>query len=262
MKVIKSRIWFLLLFLLILNTNKVFTQNTNDLVYNNHVFNLHENNYYTPVTGSIRKSTGYSLLLSLSSTIESNKKDYYGALENGQKSNEITTWVNYFIQVIIDAQKSAEALIDFILKKAHEFNLDAVQLHGKETPEFCSELISPLERGLRGVSFKIIKAFNISDAFDFKQLNAYEACCDYFLFDAFGKKAGGNGITFNWDLLSKYNGKTPFLLSGGIDETMVSEIKKINHPQFIGIDINSGFEIEPALKDVEKIKEFNKMLRH
>ena len=144
---------------------------------------------------------------------------------------------------------------EFIAKKVTDFGLDFVQLHGNESSKFCSELIPPLERGLRGV-FKIIKAFNIHENFDFKQLAAYEPYCSYFLFDASGKNAGGNGVTFNWELLNNYKGKTPFLLSGGIDETMVKTIQQINHPQFIGIDINSGFEIAPALKDVDKIKEF------
>jgi len=143
--------------------------------------------------------------------------------------------------------------IDFIEQKVGLFGLNYVQLHGKETPLFCGELTA------KGV--KIIKAFNIHDAFDFDQLKAYETFCDYFLFDAFGKNAGGNGVVFNWELLKNYNGNTPFLLSGGIDETMVIAIKKVKHPQFVGIDINSGFEIKPALKDVKKIKQFKQRLR-
>ena len=136
---------------------------------------------------------------------------------------------------------------DFILQKATEFELDYVQLHGNESHEFCKEL---------GKHIKIIKAFNIKQNFDFEQLKAYEPYCDLFLFDAFGEKAGGNGITFNWELLGNYQGENPFLLSGGINETMAKEIKKIKHPKFIGIDVNSGFEIQPALKNINKIKLF------
>lgn len=150
--------------------------------------------------------------------------------------------------------------IEFITKTATSFGLDYIQLHGNETPEFCSKLNSPLERGLRGV-FKIIKAFNISADFDFEKLEAYEASCDYFLFDAFGKKSGGNGITFNWELLQKYKGQTLFLLSGGIDEKMATEIKKIQHPKFAGVDINSRFEIKAGLKDVDKIELFKKKIK-
>jgi len=136
----------------------------------------------------------------------------------------------------------------FILHKIQQYNLDYVQLHGTESPEFCNE-IKKLEVG-------IIKAFNISGKFDFSNLIRYDSVCDYLLFDAFGKQAGGNGITFNWELLRKYQGGTPFLLSGGIDDTMADELKKVTHPQFAGIDINSGFEIEPALKNISKIKKF------
>jgi phosphoribosylanthranilate isomerase len=143
--------------------------------------------------------------------------------------------------------------IDFITKKATDFDLDYIQLHGNETPEFCSEMKS---NGL-----KIIKAFNIYKGFDFDQLKAYEPFCDYFLFDAFGKKAGGNGITFNWELLANYKGETSFLLSGGIDENMVQTTKNINHSQLVGVDINSGFEVEPALKDIKKIKQFSDEIR-
>lgn len=143
--------------------------------------------------------------------------------------------------------------VSFITDKIKQYQLGYIQLHGTESPEFCNE-IKELEVG-------VIKAFNISDEFDFSSLSQYESVCDYLLFDAFGKQAGGNGITFNWELLAKYKGKTPFLLSGGIDGTMVDELKKITHPQFKGIDINSGFEQEPALKNIEKIKRFSESIK-
>jgi len=143
---------------------------------------------------------------------------------------------------------------EFINNKIKNYQLDYIQLHGSESPEFCAE-IKELEVG-------VIKAFNISEEFNFTNLSPYKSVCDYFLFDAFGKQAGGNGITFNWELLSKYNGETPFLLSGGIDETMAEELKNITHLQFIGVDINSGFELAPALKNIDKIKRFNESIRN
>jgi phosphoribosylanthranilate isomerase len=142
---------------------------------------------------------------------------------------------------------------EFILEKANQFGLDFVQLHGKESSSFCE--------GIKSKNLKVIKAFNISKEFDFNQLVSYESSCDYFLFDAFGKNAGGNGITFDWELLSNYKGAVPFLLSGGINETMINNIKEIDHPQFVGLDINSGFEIRPALKNIEKIKLFKDELQ-
>ena len=145
---------------------------------------------------------------------------------------------------------------DFIQTKIQNYELNSVQLHGSESPQFCRKIRnSPLGRGLR-CGLKVIKAFNIHADFNFELLKAYEPSCDYFLFDAFGKKAGGNGVTFNWDLLSKYKGETPFLLSGGIDETMIEQIKKFKHPRFMGVDINSKFETADAYKNINKIKLF------
>ena len=137
---------------------------------------------------------------------------------------------------------------NFIVEKIKNYNLSYVQLHGSESPEFC--------KNLKALGIKIIKAFNIHNDFDFDLLKEYVTYCDYFLFDAFGKNSGGNGITFNWKLLDKYSGSIPFLLSGGIDNTMAKEIKKINHKMLVGLDINSKFEIEPGLKNIDKIKAF------
>ena len=93
----------------------------------------------------------------------------------------------------------------FVLDKINEFDLKYIQLHGSESPHFC--------KNIKRLNRKVIKAFNIHPEFDFSELEEYEPYSDYFLFDAFGKQAGGNGVTFNWDLLTKYEGKTPFLLS-------------------------------------------------
>ncbi len=180
--------------------------------------------------------------------------DFVGFIFHEKSSRNISD------PILIDTPKNIERVgvfvnesVTFITDKIEQYNLDYAQLHGNESPEFCKE-IKNLEVG-------VIKAFNISENFDFSILINYEQQCDYLLFDAFGKQAGGNGITFNWELLTKYKGKTPFLLSGGIDGTMTDEIKKITHPQFEGIDINSGFELEPALKNISKIKCFSESIR-
>lgn len=137
---------------------------------------------------------------------------------------------------------------DYILRKKEDFQLDYIQLHGAETPEFCQKIQQ--EAG------PVIKAFNLNDNFDFNRLEAYSSCCDFFLFDASGSHAGGNGITFDWEILNNYYGTTPFLLSGGIDENMVEAIRNISHPAFYGVDINSRFEISPGIKNIPKIKRF------
>jgi phosphoribosylanthranilate isomerase len=141
----------------------------------------------------------------------------------------------------------------FVLDKINEFDLKYIQLHGTESPHFC--------KNIKRLNRKVIKAFNIHPEFDFSQLDDYTPYCDYFLFDAFGKNAGGNGITFDWELLDKYTGETPFLLSGGIDSNMAKSLKGISHPMYKGVDINSKFEISPGLKDIKQIKKFKDELR-
>ena len=133
-----------------------------------------------------------------------------------------------------------------VMETADEYGLDLIQLHGHESPEYISML-----KGHR-----IIKAFNIAIPSDFRDTAPYEGLADYFLFDTKGKQVGGNGEKFDWSVLSSYQGRTPFLLSGGIGPEDVEQVRAINHPKCIGIDLNSRFEIAPGLKDVSKLKEF------
>ncbi len=142
--------------------------------------------------------------------------------------------------------------IDEVIEKVNQYQLDFVQLHGNETITYCEEL------ALKNI--KTIKAFSVDEQFDFSVVKPFEKHVSLFLFDTKGKNYGGNGIKFNWDLLQKYTGKTPFLLSGGITKNEVEEIKKFKHAAFLGIDINSGFEIEPGLKNTDEIKEFKSKL--
>ena len=79
---------------------------------------------------------------------------------------------------------------------------------------------------------------------------------DYFLFDTKGPSVGGNGVQFDWQVLDHYHGKTPFLLSGGIGPEDAERIQAFYHPQCIGIDLNSRFELSPGVKDINKLKAF------
>lgn len=142
--------------------------------------------------------------------------------------------------------------IDEIVEKVIRHKLDFVQLHGDETSEYCEKLTVH--------KIKIIKAFSVDENFDFSATLPFEKYVSLFLFDTKGKNYGGNGIKFNWELLQNYKGKTPFLLSGGITKNDAKGIKKFNHPAFLGVDINSGFELEPALKNINEIKEFKSAL--
>lgn len=142
--------------------------------------------------------------------------------------------------------------IEEIIEKINKHTLDFVQLHGNESPEFCSALSAK--------NIKIIKAFSVDENFDFSVTKRFEKNVSLFLFDTKGNNYGGNGVKFNWELLQNYSGKTPFLLSGGISINDAEEIKKFKHPAFLGIDINSGFELEPGLKNIKEIKEFKNRL--
>ena len=142
--------------------------------------------------------------------------------------------------------------LENIKKKIKEYDLNYVQLHGDETPKFSKKLMNYC---------KVIKVFRISENFDFNSTNQYTDCCDLFLFDTFSKKFGGSGKKFDWNNIKSFNNKK-FLLSGGIDIDSIDEIKGVKNENefFLGIDINSKFEIYPGLKDIKKVNMFLKKL--
>ena len=141
--------------------------------------------------------------------------------------------------------------VERVKQTAADFSLGIIQLHGKEPPEYAD--------GLR--KWKVVKAFNIAAADDLEQTRRYEGHADYFLFDTKAQLAGGNGLKFDWDVLRKYQGHTPFLLSGGIGPDDAERVKAFQHPRCAGIDLNSRFETAPGLKDVNKLREFIKKIR-
>jgi len=149
--------------------------------------------------------------------------------------------------------------IDEIIEIADKNKLEAIQLHGNESPKYCEELKVLLIRNV-----EIFKAFPIDDNFDFSITEDYQKVCDYLLFDTKGKEYGGNGIKFNWQVLDNYKGELPYLLSGGITKNDVQALllflNRQESKKCIGIDINSGFEIEPAMKNIANIKEFKQNL--
>ena len=148
------------------------------------------------------------------------------------------------------------ASIEEILAKVAQYGLKLVQLHGQETPELCKKI--------QAVGIKVIKVFGVDEDFDFSVLTPYEAVCDYYLFDTKGKLPGGNGYTFDWELLEHYPSTKPFFLSGGIGMENIDDIltflyrpeSKYCH----AIDINSRFEIQPGHKDTEALKRFKEKL--
>lgn len=135
-----------------------------------------------------------------------------------------------------------------MLAAVDQYGFQAVQLHGQEPPQLC--------RQLRQQGLLVFKAFSVDDDFDFDQLASYEGSCDYYLFDTKGQQYGGNGTTFNWQVLQRYRFPTPFFLSGGIDLEHAEQIKTLSLPALKGVDINSRFETAPACKDAAKVAAF------
>jgi len=136
---------------------------------------------------------------------------------------------------------------DLILATVQKYNLDLIQLHGHETPRQCREL---QEAGLG-----VIKAFSVDDSFAFESMLLYERHIDYFLFDTRGKHYGGNGVTFDWELLKGYLSDKPYFLSGGLtlENLQTEDFEKLK-PKPFAVDVNSGFEQEPGLKKVDDLK--------
>uniref|UniRef100_UPI003742BC1E phosphoribosylanthranilate isomerase n=1 Tax=Winogradskyella algicola TaxID=2575815 RepID=UPI003742BC1E len=195
-----------------------------------------------------------------------------------------------FEGVIPDLPKSIKKVgvfvdetIDVIIQKIKKFGLDAIQLHGNESPDYCKilkrhyekrsdEVISSKETDCQALTksvrtrndrpIEIIKVFSIKDKFDFSQLQPYEDVVDYFLFDTKGKLPGGNGYTFNWDVLKAYPSTKPYFLSGGIGleemDKVLSFMRRQESKYCYAIDINSKFEIKPGLKAFEELEEFKK----
>lgn len=135
-----------------------------------------------------------------------------------------------------------------IKKAVDTYGLAYVQLHGDETPDFCTELNDMVP---------VIKAFRIGRNENIEQqLKSYSAGCSYFLFDTDSKEYGGTGKKFNWSVLEHLDIQHPFFLSGGIGPEDVAAIRAFHHPAFFAIDVNSCFETAPGVKNLDKVKDF------
>jgi phosphoribosylanthranilate isomerase len=141
-----------------------------------------------------------------------------------------------------------------VIHLAAEYGLNAIQLHGSESPEYCKELKAQLPE------IEVIKAFGLHAGFDFEDLASYQEIVDFFLFDTQTEGHGGSGKVFNWSLLERYQGNTPYFLSGGIGLEHAAELLALNDERLYAIDVNSRFEKEPGLKDLDKLTEFKNTL--
>ncbi len=141
---------------------------------------------------------------------------------------------------------------DVICQKVSEFSLDLVQLHGDEDEVVCREVASFVP---------VIKVFRLAGTLDEKSLKTY-SFCEYYLFDTATPAYGGSGTKFNWKMLSDIDIPKSFFLSGGIGPGDAQDLKRINIPNFFGIDINSRFETGPGIKDTGAISRFLQELKN
>ena len=179
--------------------------------------------------------------------IEQTKADLMGFIFHPKSPRFVASLPEYMPKKQKRVGVFVNASLEQILAKAQKFSLEYIQLHGDEPPAFCSEVKN---RGL-----KVIRAQRIANTDDIIRAESYNMA-DLMIFDTKTELYGGSGKKFNWQLLEDYKGCVPFLLSGGIRSDTFEEIKAFFHPQFAGIDLNSGFEISPALKDVGKLNNF------
>lgn len=167
-----------------------------------------------------------------------------------QISDDIQALIPVYIQKVgVFVDEPFESL----LEKFRNNKLDMIQLHGSELPGYCERL--------KKLDIRVIKVFNISPDFDFETVKPYQYFCDYFLFDTAGDLPGGTGAKFNWERLDQYTGEKPYFLSGGIQPSDAGRIKSLADKKLHAIDVNSGFEIEPGLKDIPKLKKFIEEIR-
>lgn len=148
----------------------------------------------------------------------------------------------------------------YIFDMIEKYDLQGIQLHGDESISFVKSIRHKYPEIL------IFKAMRIAVKDDLMQVNLYNDLCDALVLDAKGKDYGGNGHSWDYDLISSVEIGLPFLLSGGIgpeflENNSSSELNIINklksiHAQCIGVDINSKFEISPGMKNVSQIKNF------
>ena len=132
--------------------------------------------------------------------------------------------------------------VDKVNKISGDLNLDMVQLHGDESPEYCNQMIKP-----------VVKVFKVNNEFDPTVLNEYLVSA--FLFDTYKKESyGGTGESFDWQSISNLNTEIPVILSGGLNAENILEGIEVVTPS--AVDVNSGVESEPGVKDAEKVKYF------
>ena len=144
---------------------------------------------------------------------------------------------------------------DFLREISENIDIDIFQLHGNEQPERVFEI-----RHTFGLP--VIKALPVDDRVDLLVARGYDAVVDYFLFDSKPSKdssrPGGNATAFDWSLLKGFSLAKPWLLAGGLTPQNVSQAVEISGAQMV--DVSSGVESAPGVKNLDKIRSFLRAL--
>ncbi len=182
--------------------------------------------------------------------------DYMGFIFHESSPRDVSLGIDQLqLSLVPPAVKKVAVVVDQpierVLEILRKYRFGAVQLHGHEEPEYCRQLMA---------SYTVIKAFRIAGSLP-PRLGEYEGSCHYFLFDAKGKYAGGNGIKFNHDILRDYRLSTPWILSGGIGDSDLPLLLRTDLQGMAGVDINSRFELSPGYKSISSLKVFIQKLR-
>ncbi len=148
-----------------------------------------------------------------------------------------------------------------VVQKAVHYGLSAIQLHGAESPEYCKILRRKLKESLPDKHIELIKAFGIYPGFDFSTLEPYNDVADYFLFDTKTSEHGGSGIAFDWTILDQYDGEKQFFLSGGLSPDNIDDLFNLATNKIYALDLNSRFETEPGLKNIESLRSAIQLIR-
>ncbi len=136
-----------------------------------------------------------------------------------------------------------------VIKIAEDTDLDTLQFHGNETPEYCSSF---------RYKYKVIKAFRLKTKKDLKRINDYTV--DFYLLDTYKRDSiGGTGETFDWKILMDFEILKPIILSGGLNPENIARAVKELSPY--GVDVSTGVETAPGKKDLTLMKKFVENVR-
>jgi phosphoribosylanthranilate isomerase len=138
------------------------------------------------------------------------------------------------------------ATLDEVALEADRASLSIVQLHGDEGPAYCREVA-------RRTGAKVMKAVRVGNRAHVRELQGFHT--DLHLLDAYVRgRPGGTGERFDWEIAAAHPGDPPLVLSGGLDPDNVADAITIAKP--FAVDVASGVEAEPGIKDADKVRRF------